>query len=54
VAVVPQAQRDVIPGQLVLRRIEVNRNQIFFLQWLSPQNARGSQFPEVSGGHLEL
>jgi hypothetical protein len=44
----------IIAGEFVLRRVEVNRNQIFFLRWLSPQNARASQFPEVSGSHLEL
>jgi hypothetical protein len=53
-ALVPHAQRDIIPGQLVLPRIEVNRYQTFFFQRLSTQSTRGPQLPEVLRSYFEF
>ena len=54
VAMVPHAQRNAIPCELVLRRIKVNRHQIFFLRWLSAQSSRGFQLPKFARRHLEF
>ena len=54
VAVVPDAQRDAIPVERVLGRVEINRDQIFFLRWLSVQSPSGFQLLEVLRSHDEL
>jgi hypothetical protein len=54
VAIVPHAQRNAVPRQLLLRGIEVNRHQIFFLWWLSARTTHGFKFPKFARSHREL